>query len=92
MWKKQCVSTVMESPVAKLVERWIDEIDAPTPTPAAAPHTMNTYKNDAKHSDIIALQNFENENYVNCNSPKKQKEAKLLTEYIKRKKLWIFVK
>ena len=52
---KQCVSTVIDNPVASEVDKWIDEIEAPTPTPAAAPQAMNTYKNDAKHSEIIAL-------------------------------------
>lgn len=55
MLRKQCVRTAIVNPDASEVERILsDEFDA-YPTPAAAPHTINTNKNDAKHSEIIAL-------------------------------------
>lgn len=43
------------NPDDKAVANRTDETEAPTPAPAAAPHTMNTYKNDAKHSAMIDL-------------------------------------
>lgn len=55
MWMKQCVSTAIDNPEAKEVDSKTDETLAPIPAPAAAPHTINTYKNDAKHSEIMAL-------------------------------------
>ena len=55
IWMKQCVSTAIDNPEAKEVDSKTDETLAPIPAPAAAPHTINTYKNDAKHSEIIAL-------------------------------------
>lgn len=54
-WRKQCVSTAIASPEANDVERRTDETEAPIPAPAAAPQTIKTYRNDAIHSDIIAL-------------------------------------
>lgn len=53
--EKHCVSVVTTNPDERAVANNTDETDAPTPAPAAAPHTMNTYKNDAKHSAIIDL-------------------------------------
>ena len=46
----------MERPDASDVERRTDEMEAPMPQPAAAPHTMKTYMNEARHSEMIALQ------------------------------------
>lgn len=51
------MSVVTTKPDDSAVASRTDETDAPTPAPAAAPHTMNTYKNDAKHSAIIDLKN-----------------------------------
>lgn len=36
--------------------RSTEETLAPTPAPAAAPQTMNTYRNEAKHSLMMDLQ------------------------------------
>lgn len=54
-WRKQCVRTAIARPEARDVVSKTDETEAPIPAPAAAPHTINTYRNDAIHSDIIAL-------------------------------------
>lgn len=55
MWEKHCVRVVTTNPDDSAVASKTDETEAPTPAPAAAPHTINTYKNDAKHSAIIDL-------------------------------------
>ena len=55
MCAKHCVNDVIAKPDANAVAKRTDDTLAPTPAPAAAPHTMNTYKNDAKHSAIIDL-------------------------------------
>lgn len=52
---KQCVRTAIASPEAKEVVRSTDETEAPMPAPAAAPQTMNTYRKDAMHSEMMAL-------------------------------------
>lgn len=53
--EKHCVNVVTTNPDDSAVANRTLETDAPTPAPAAAPHTMNTYKNDCKHSAIIDL-------------------------------------
>jgi hypothetical protein len=53
---KQCVSVATAKPDAIDVDRITLDNETPMPEPAAAPHTINTYKNDAKHSDIMALE------------------------------------
>lgn len=53
--EKHCVSIVTAKPEANAVANRTDETLAPTPTPPAAPQTMKTYKNDAKHSAIMEL-------------------------------------
>lgn len=55
---KHWVSVVIANPDANADTNNTDDILAPTPAPAAAPHTMNTYKNDAKHSADIDLENY----------------------------------
>lgn len=45
----------MANPDASADANRTDETLAPTPAPAAAPHTINTYRNDAKHSADIDL-------------------------------------
>lgn len=55
MWEKHCVNDVIANPDAKAVASSTDETLAPTPAPAAAPQTINTYRNDAKHSAIMDL-------------------------------------
>lgn len=55
MCEKHCVSVATVNPEAKAVARSTEETLAPTPDPAAAPHTMNTYRNDARHSEIMDL-------------------------------------
>lgn len=55
IWAKHCVSVATVNPLAKAVAKSTDETLAPTPDPAAAPHTMNTYRNEAKHSEIMDL-------------------------------------
>lgn len=55
MWEKHCVRVVTTNPDDSAVANKTDDTDAPTPAPAAAPHTMNTYRNDAKHSAVIDL-------------------------------------
>lgn len=57
MWEKHCVKVVTTNPDDSAVASNTDETLAPTPAPAAAPQTMKTYKNDAKHSAIIDLEN-----------------------------------
>lgn len=54
--EKHCVSVVTTNPDANAVANRTDETVAPTPAPAAAPHTMNTYKNDAISSAKIDLE------------------------------------
>lgn len=61
MWEKHCVKVVTTNPDDSAVANKTDDTDAPTPAPAAAPHTMNTYKNDAKHSAVIDLTNIRRE-------------------------------
>lgn len=55
IWEKHCVRVVTTKPEDNAVASKTDETDAPTPVPAAAPHTMNTYKKDDKHSAKIDL-------------------------------------
>lgn len=55
IWEKHCVNVVMANPDASADANSTDETLAPTPAPAAAPHTINTYRNDAKHSADIDL-------------------------------------
>lgn len=55
MWEKHCVRVVIANPDANAVANNTDDTLAPTPAPAAAPHTINTYRNDAKHSAIMDL-------------------------------------
>lgn len=55
MCEKHCVNVATVNPLAKAVARSTEETLAPTPEPAAAPHTMNTYRNEAKHSEIMDL-------------------------------------
>lgn len=55
MWEKHCVRVVIANPDANAVANSTDETLAPTPAPAAAPHTINTYRNEAKHSAIMDL-------------------------------------
>lgn len=55
MCEKHCVSVATVNPLASAVARSTEETLAPTPEPAAAPHTMNTYRNEAKHSEIMDL-------------------------------------
>lgn len=50
------MSVATAKPDAIDVDRITLDNETPIPAPAAAPHTMNTYKNDAKHSDMMALQ------------------------------------
>lgn len=50
MCEKHCVKVVTTNPDAKAVASSTDDMDAPTPAPAAAPHTMNTYRNEANSS------------------------------------------
>lgn len=57
MWEKHCVKVVTTNPDDRAVANRTDDTLAPTPAPAAAPQTMNTYKKDAKHSAIIDLVN-----------------------------------
>lgn len=45
----------MEKPAANAVANKTDDTLAPTPAPAAAPHTMNTQKNDDTNSANTAL-------------------------------------
>lgn len=47
----------MAQPEASAVESSTAEADAPTPAPPAAPHTMNTYRNEAAHSATTAFHN-----------------------------------
>lgn len=42
MWMKQWVRTAIVSPDASDVDKRIDDMLAPVPTPAAAPQTINT--------------------------------------------------
>lgn len=55
MCEKHCVKVATANPDANAVAKSTDDTLAPTPAPAAAPHTMNTYRNEARHSDIIDL-------------------------------------
>jgi len=55
--RKHCVNVAIASPEARAVARSTDETLAPTPAPAAAPQTMNTYRKEAKHSLMMDLQN-----------------------------------
>lgn len=61
IWEKHCVKVVTTNPDDSAVANKTDDTDAPTPAPAAAPHTMNTYKKDAMHSAIIDLRMIKNE-------------------------------
>lgn len=54
--RKHCVNVAIASPEARAVARSTEETLAPTPAPAAAPQTMNTYRNEAKHSLMMDLQ------------------------------------
>lgn len=54
--EKHWVSVVTTNPDANAVANRTDETVAPTPAPAAAPHTMNTYRNDAISSANIDLE------------------------------------
>lgn len=48
----------MANPDARADASRTDETLAPTPAPAAAPQTMKTYRNDAKHSadmDLLSM-------------------------------------
>lgn len=54
--EKHCVRVVMAKPDASAEASSTEETLAPTPAPAAAPHTMNTYKNEARHSAEMELQ------------------------------------
>lgn len=64
MCEKHCVNDVIANPDAKAVANNTDDTLAPTPAPAAAPQTMNTYKNDAKHSAIIDLKKLYKVNLI----------------------------
>lgn len=55
IWEKHCVRVVTTKPEDKAVANKTEETDAPTPVAAAAPHTINTYKKDDKHSAKIDL-------------------------------------
>lgn len=55
IWEKHCVRVVIANPDANAVANKTDDTLAPTPAPAAAPQTINTYRNDAKHSAIMDL-------------------------------------
>lgn len=62
--EKHCVNAVTTNPAESAVANNTDATDAPTPAPAAALHTMNTYRNEAKHSAIIDLkQGNKNESF-----------------------------
>lgn len=56
MCEKHCVNVATAKPEAKAVASKTDETLAPTPAPAAAPHTMNTYRNEARHSEMMDLE------------------------------------
>lgn len=45
----------MVRPDASAVASSTDDTLAPTPAPAAAPHTRNTYRNDVRHSAEVDL-------------------------------------
>lgn len=42
MCRKHCVSAIMEKPDDRAVASRTEDTLAPTPAPAAAPHTINT--------------------------------------------------
>lgn len=63
------MSVVTTNPDANAVANRTDETVAPTPAPAAAPHTMNTYKNDAINSANIDLE-------LSCGQKKNGRERK----------------
>lgn len=54
--EKHCVSVVIAKPDARAEAKRTEETLAPTPAPAAAPHTINTYRNEARHSAEMELQ------------------------------------
>lgn len=56
MWRKHCVSVAIARPEARAVAKSTDDTLAPTPTPAAAPQTMNTYMKEARHSLMMDLE------------------------------------
>lgn len=56
---KTCVNAAMVRPDARAVASSTDETLAPTPAPAAAPHTRNTYRNEVRHSDEVELRGEE---------------------------------
>lgn len=49
------MSAAIVNPDASDVKRILSEISDPTPAAVVAPHTIKTNRNDAKHSEIIAL-------------------------------------
>lgn len=52
---KQCVREAIARPEASDDAKTTFENEAPKPSVAAAPQTINTYRKDAKHSEMIAL-------------------------------------